>query len=441
MERLIAKTYDGIPIEPLYRGAADAEPIATRRGPWQVMARIDHPDPAVANAQALHDLGNGATGLSLVFAGAIGAYGYGLPPDADAIARALDGIHLDAVAIELDIAEPSKHAADHLAALIDKRGLTPDTLDIRFGHDAIGAHALSGTAPMPWRDLGPLFAGHVGGLAKAGFKRTTTADGRLIHNAGGSEAQELGFVLAVAVAYLRAFEGAGMMPDQARRMIGFRLAADADQFLTVAKFRALRRPWARVETACGLAAEPAFISAESAWRMMTRRDPFVNVLRATIATFAAGLGGADAITVLPFTAALGLPDSLARRIARNTQLLLLEESNIAKVADPTAGAGGIEDLTDKLCHAAWTLFQEIEAAGGAAAALEKHLIQDKVAAVRAAREAAVAARKDSLTGTSDYPNLAELPIQVLDAEAGGDIACRCRDLLSAAATDPAGRAV
>jgi len=150
--------------------------------------------------------------------------------------------------------------------------------------------------------------------------------------------------------------------------------------------------------------------------MMTKRDPFVNMLRTTIATFAAGIGGADAIAVLPFTAALGLPDRFARRIARNTQLLLLEESNIAKVADPTAGSGGIEDLTDQLCRAAWALVQDIERAGGAAAALEQGLIQQKIAAVRAEREAAVAHRRDPITGTSDYPDLAEAPVKVLDVK-------------------------
>ena len=139
---------------------------------------------------------------------------------------------------------------------------------------------------------------------------------------------------------------------------------------------------------------------------MTRRDPYVNMLRTTIAVAAAGLGGADNIAVLPHTAALGLPDAFARRVARNTQLILLEESNLAKVADPAAGSGAIEDLTAKLCAAAWTLFQEIDAAGGAWAALEQGLIQREVAAVRAERQKAAARRKDALTGTSDYPNLA-----------------------------------
>ncbi len=380
-----------------------------------MQARVDHPDPAVANAEALHELANGATALTLVFAGSIGAYGYGLPGDAKSIARMLEGVHLDAIAIELQTAEPTRDAADHVAALVKSRGHAPDTVNIRFGHDAIGAHSLTGTLPIPYRDLMPRFAEHVGSLAKQGFNSPlTAADGRIVHNAGGSEAQELAYVLAVAVAYLRALEGAGTALDAARRMIEFRLSADADQFLTIAKFRALRTLWARVEQACGLTPKPAFVSAETAWRMMTKRDPWVNMLRTTIAAFSAGVGGADALTVLPFTSAIGLPDRFARRVARNAELLLLEESNVAKVADPTAGSGGIEDLTDKLCRAAWTLFQEIEAAGGAPAALESGLIQEKVGKVRAEHEAATAQRKDVLTGTSEFPNLAEAPVQVLD---------------------------
>jgi methylmalonyl-CoA mutase len=195
-------------------------------------------------------------------------------------------------------------------------------------------------------------------------------------------------------------------------MIFFRLAADADQFLTIAKFRSLRKLWARIEAACGLAPAPAFISAETAWRMFARRDPQVNILRATIAAFAAALGGADAITVLPFTAALGLPDRFARRIARNTQLVLLEESHLAKVADPSAGAGSVEDLTDQLCRTAWALFREIEAAGGIAAALASGLVQQKVADVMTKRAAALARRKDALTGVSIFPNLHEAEARV-----------------------------
>jgi len=150
--------------------------------------------------------------------------------------------------------------------------------------------------------------------------------------------------------------------------------------------------------------------------MLTQRDPYVNMLRATIATFSAGLGGANSLTVLPHTLALGLPDAFARRAARNTQLILIEESNLAKVSDPAAGSGGIEALTRELCEAAWTQFQAIDKAGGVFAALEQNLIQGKVAATRAAREANVAKRRDVLTGASEFPNLHEKSADVLDAK-------------------------
>jgi methylmalonyl-CoA mutase len=138
------------------------------------------------------------------------------------------------------------------------------------------------------------------------------------------------------------------------------------------------------------------------------------MLRTTIAVTAAGVGGADSITVLPFTAALGLPDRFARRVARNQQLILLEESNLYRVADPAAGSGGIEALTSELTKAAWALVQDIERTGGVAAALEQGLIQTTVAATRAARQAAVAKRRDALTGVSDYPSLSERSVKVLN---------------------------
>jgi methylmalonyl-CoA mutase len=243
------------------------------------------------------------------------------------------------------------------------------------------------------------------------------ADGRPVHAAGGSEAQELAFVLANAVAYLRALEAGGIALETARRLIYFRLAADQDQFLTTAKFRAVRKLWARVEEACGLEPLPVFLAAETAWRMMTKRDPHGNIVRGTIAALAAAVGGADAVTVLPFSAAHGLPDAFARRIARNTQTILIEEANIHRVADPAAGSGAIEALTDALSATAWTLFQEIQRAGGTAKALATGSIQREVAKVRTEREANVARRKDTLIGTSDFPDLAEDAVNVIESTA------------------------
>jgi len=417
-KRLVSRTYDGLAIQPLYPRAADARPVAARApgAPWTVIQRIDHPDPATANEQALRDLENGATGLTVVCKGSLNANGYGIDSSVEALERALDSVYLDAgVAIDLELPPFHPEATAHLAAVVKTRGISPATADIRFGLDTLTAAASMAHMPAPWEEIAKRFTGAVTRLHSEGFRGPfAAADARVIHNAGGSEAQELAFALGCAVAYLRALEAAGVPLDTARRMICFRLAADADQFPTIAKFRAIRKLWARVEQACGLAPAPACVSAETAWRMMTRRDPYVNILRATIAVFAAGVGGADAITVLPFTTAIGLPDSFARRIARNTQLVLLEESNLAKVSDPTAGSGAIEDLTQQLCGAAWALFQEIEKAGGAPTALEKGMIQGRVATTRAEREKNVARRRDALTGTSEFPDIHEASVHVLD---------------------------
>jgi methylmalonyl-CoA mutase len=415
-ERLMSKTWDGIAIAPLYERDSGARPVFGHRAgaPWRIIQRIDFPDPAPANAQARHDLDNGATGLALVFAGAIGAYGFGLDGNAP-LARLLDAIPLGAgVAIDLQPGPNAAHVAQQLADEVQRIGVSSAAADISFGFDPLGHIAAAPHSVPRWRDDSTGFTASINGLAMQGYKGPfAAADGRVVHNAGGSEAQELAYVLATALAYLRALEASGIALNDARRMIYFRLAADADQFLTTAKFRALRKLWARVEGACGLTPAPAFIAAETAWRLMTRRDPFVNMLRATVAVVAAGLGGADSIAIVPHTAAIGLPNGFARRIARNTQLILWEESNLAKVADPAAGAGGFESLTRELCAAAWSLFQEIEKAGGAAAALEQGLIQAKVAAVRAERENAIARRNDALTGTSEFPNIAEAPVDVL----------------------------
>lgn len=418
-EKLVGKTYDGIKIDPLYPRASGVTPVVGRAAsaPWQIMQRIDHPDAALANAQALTDLENGATGLVLVFAGANGARGFGLEPSADAIATVLKDIHLDAgIGLELEIGPQSRMAAIHVAEYVKSKGLDPAACNIRFGLDPLAACAVWGHSPYSWDEIVPAITGGIKGLTALGFSGPfASADGRVIHDAGGSEVQELAFVLACGVAYLRAIEGGGIPLEQARDMVYARLAADADQFLTMAKFRALRLLWMRIETACGLTPKPLFIAADTAWRMLTQRDPYVNMLRATVATFAAGLAGANAITVLPHTTALGLPDPFARRVARNTQLLLLDESNLAKVSDPAAGAGGIETLTAQLCEAAWALFQESEKAGGAFAALQQGLFQSKVAATRKAREANIAKRRDVLTGASEFPNLHESETAVLQA--------------------------
>src|SRR5690348_15146576 len=259
-ERLKSATQDGLTIEPLYAPARKARSVAGRPGgaAWTVMQRVDHPDPAAANAQAREDLEGGATGLVLVFAGSVSANGFGLAANSAALARVLDGIELGRLVIDLNLSPPTRHMARELAALIKARGPEPARLDLRFSLNPIGGFAASGRSPQAWDKLAASLAATIGQLANDGFRGPfAVADGRVIHNAGGSEAQELAFALGSAVAYLRALEQSGMALQKAYDAIYFRLTADADQFLTTSKFRAMRKLWARVAVAAGLSAKPA----------------------------------------------------------------------------------------------------------------------------------------------------------------------------------------
>jgi len=415
-KKLVSHTYDGIRIAPIREKAAPAvQPVRAEAAPWGVAQRVDHPEPAEANALALQDLEGGADSLTIVFDGAAAARGFGLRIETlDDLDRALAGVMLDLIHVRLDAGMNGRQAAAFLLALAQKRGHELSDLQIDLGLDPIGAMAASGQMSAPWEVVAQRSAETAAALSSMQFAGTIfLADGRPFHEAGASEAQELAGVLASGVAYLRALEDGGIGLIEARKLISFLLVADADEFLTIAKFRALRRLWARVEAASGIDPRPIRLHAETAFRMTTRRDPWVNMLRTTVATFSAGLGGADSVCVLPFTTAMGLPDAFARRVARNTQHILLQESNLWRVADPAAGAGGFEALTDELCAKAWEIFQQIEGEGGIVASLCAGAFQGRIAQVQAARAVNIAKRRDPITGVSEFPHLAEVPVTVL----------------------------
>ena len=373
------------------------------------------PSPRPPTQLARADLIGGADALTLTVSQAQPARGFGVRIDSERdLDAALAGIDLDLISLRVDTA-PRADIAPAFASMARNRRLTSASLDVDFGHDPVGHLARTGVLP-PGRGVAEVHKL----LRDAGFSgHLFLADGRPYHEAGAGEAQELGCVIATGVEYLRLLEANGLSLEDARNEIAFLLAADADEFLSLAKFRALRLLWARIESACGLAPQPVRVHAETAFRMMTKYDPFVNILRAAMGVFCAGAGGADAITVLPFTLTLGLPDDFARRIARNTQLILIHEAKLAKVADPAAGAGSFEALTDELCARAWRLFQDFEAQGGMIASLRAGAPQREIAAAAAARREAIAHRTLAITGTSAYPLLAEAPVNVLEPTPAG----------------------
>ena len=331
-EKLVRTTADGIRLEPLHGQQAGPRAARARQVPWTLFQRVDHPDGARANDLALDDLANGATGLVLVTQEAASARGCGIDPAR--LARVLQGVHLHAIALKVE-----GGASLALAELIAAQPIDPERLDVSF--------ALTGPADAAE-------------LARLGYAGPyMEADGRTWHEQGATEAEELGATLATAVARMRALDG--LNDVHLCRAVGVTLAATQDMFATLAKFRAMRLMWRRVLQGAGLPDAPLRLHAETSWRMMAVRDPHTNILRATAAVFGAALGGADSITVLPFSLAQGLPNAFARRVARNVQTVLAEESNLWRVADPASGAGYIETYTQSLCEKAWRVFQNAEA--------------------------------------------------------------------------------
>ncbi|MFI5804734.1 methylmalonyl-CoA mutase small subunit [Streptomyces sp. NPDC051561] len=387
----------GLPgFAPFTRGSSPAG--ATAAGGWDVRQRHERPDPALANEAVLADLENGVSSLWLTVGDA------GLP--VSGLERALDGVYLDLAAVALDAGADVDAAARELLRLYEARGVTPEEARGNLGADPLGHAARTGSHD-PALDAS---AAALAGLTSRQYPglRALVVDALPYHEAGGSAVQELGCSLATGVAYLRSLTEHGLDVAAALRQLEFRYAATADQFLTIAKLRAARRLWARVAEACGAAgcgAQQQHVVTSSV--MMTRRDPWVNMLRTTIACMAAGVGGADAVTVLPFDQAIGLPDAFARRIARNTSTILVEESHLSRVVDPAGGSWYVEQLTDELAAAAWEWFQEIEKAGGQAKALRSGLVGERIAATWERRSKALAERREPITGVSEFPQLAE----------------------------------
>ncbi len=423
-ERLLeTPTYDGIAIRALYT-ALDELPEPPLPGEW----------PYVRGGDALRDVnagwkvaeafpvpgGDGNAAVLAALAEGVSALRIRVGPSGVApaeLAQLLSGVYLDLVPVIVDAGADYPGACDALLALIDELG--PERrapLSVDLGADPLTAKLSGRESPSTEQ----VVAVAARAAASRGV-RAITVDGPAFHNLGANATWELAGAVAAAVAYLRLLTDSGLPVAQALRQISFRLAADDDQFLTIAKLRAARRLWARVAEVVG---DPeggaAVVHAETSLPMMTQRDPWVNMLRGTVAAFGAGVGGADTVQVLPFDVAIaggfpGVANGFSRRIARNTQLLLLEESHVGQVLDPAGGSWFVEDLTDQLAQQAWKHFQDIEVRGGFADARDH--IAEQIAGVAAARADDIAHRRTAITGVNEYPNLEEPPLPEGDSAA------------------------
>jgi methylmalonyl-CoA mutase len=380
-------TYDGIVRSPLYSAddvTGEHPRLFRPTRSWDIRQRQTVPDPAAI----LDDLEHGVTSLWLA----------GLP--VDALPEVLHDVYLDLAPVTLDAGPEFRAAATKLLEIHEDKGIARDHVLGNLGADPIGVAG----------DIAEAVDVALGVARDFPMLRTIVVDALRYHEAGGSDAQELGCALAAGVAYLRALVDAGIEVDAAAGQLEFRFAATVDQFLTIAKFRAARRLWARVIEASGGTNTAQLQHAVTSPAMMTRRDPYVNMLRTTVACFAAGVGGADAVTVLPFDSAIGAPDALGRRIARNTQSILLEESTVAGVLDPAGESWYVERLTEDLVRVSWSWFTEIERAGGIRSALDSGLIADRLAETWQARRANLESGVDKITGLTAFPNPDEQPL-------------------------------
>lgn len=366
---------------------------------WDVRSAVFDADPDTVAAAALAELENGATSLWLTLGGPGVA-----PVD---LARALGPVHLTMapVIVSAGLGMTDRAAAAALADVL--RAVDGPLADgVNLGADPIGRAARSDEQPDT-ADIADVI-GDVAELATAIGVRGFVVDGSTAHNRGAGDAAELGYAIAAGVQYLRALQDCGLDIERALGLLEFRLAVTDDQFASIVKLRAARILWDRVARVSGGPAGGRMgIHAVTSMPMTTRYDPWVNLLRTTVAAFAAGVGGADAITVLPFDVRLGVPDAFGRRMARNISALLIEESHVAAVVDPAAGAYAVEEFTADLAEAAWTQFQAAERSGGLLGALADGSLRAAWASTADRRRAQIATRRRPITGVSEFPNPAE----------------------------------
>ncbi|MCU1364445.1 MAG: mutA, partial [Ilumatobacteraceae bacterium] len=439
---LVTETVDGLVIQPLYTdlgnapepGVAGAAPftrgsttLAHRRYGWEVRQRVlATADPEAVNVLVLEELERGSTSVLLDLSALASV-------DVDYLDAALSGVQLDLAPIALTGALDGIAAAGALLALHRRRGVSSTGSGGCLGLDPIGAWAARGGGDIA-ADLAAATALAEQCIAEAPAVRSFAVDARVVHEAGGGDVEELAYAAAAGLQLARSLVAAGVSIDNAMSQLEFRFAATPDQFLTIAKLRAARRVWQRIAEVSGASSEAQHQQqhAISSSAASSRYDIWVNMLRGTVECFGAGVGGADAVTITPHDELVSPGGSeLGRRMSRNTQVVLIEESNLSKVIDMAGGSWYVEQLTDQLAHAAWSLMQEIERAGGVVDAIRADLLQAHIDTTRAKRDTAIAKRKMALTGVTEFPNIAEPVPPAATATAAAAAAA------AAAATDDA----
>lgn len=440
-KKMLTPTYEGITLAPLYT-PKDVEgvehlaglpgeapfvrgtwPMGRRVSGWEIAQEMPYPSYTEFNAAVRSDLERGQTAINLLLDAATQA---GL--DADhangatvgkggtsissiiGLSEALAGVDLSKTPIYVQPGSAALPFAALLVAWMRKNGQNVAALRGALGLDPYCGLVTLGALPLSLsRAFDELALLTRWAKVHAPQVKTVAVYGNTWSEAGGHAVQELAFSLATAVDYLRELEKRGVAVDDAAPRILFGFSIGTQFFLEIAKLRAARLLWAKAVEACGgsAPAQKMTIHARTLAWDKTAFDPYVNLLRGTTEAFAAVAGGCDSLHVAPFDEPLGLPNEFSRRVARNTQLVLREESHLDHVVDAAGGAWYVEKLTDELAQRAWALFQQIEAKGGMGAAIAEGFPQQQVAEVAAQRRKNITGRKDIFVGTNQYPNADE----------------------------------
>ncbi|TNF25937.1 MAG: methylmalonyl-CoA mutase, partial [Deltaproteobacteria bacterium] len=420
---------EGVHLEPVYTGAdfpdpgaaglpglspftRAARPLGYAALGWDVRQRCDVSDAEAARVAVADDLDNGGTSTLLACDAATrmgqdDPRGDGLfVASAADLATALEDVDLDETPLGLEAGAAAPHVIALLTAVADDRGVPRSRVGGDFGVDPLGALARDGQLPQglqgAWDEAAELVR----------WAQTELPGVRLLgvdvgpwHDAGATAVQEVGWALAAGVATLRAMAARGVDTTTTAKQLTFGFRAGTHFLVDIAKLRAARRLWSRVLEVVEVprSLRGMRMHVRTADRVLTRRDPWGNLLRTTVATFSAAVGSAGVVTAATYDRMLGPADAEARRMARNIQRVLLDEAQLHRVVDPGGGSWALESLTDALAEAAWAELQRIEGLGGMARALVLGHLGAALDGVAKQRERAVAKRKDAINGVSAFP--------------------------------------
>ena len=369
--------------------------------PWHIAQRVQIGRKGSDNNSIINDLRGGVSALLIDLSNQA--------PDANTLAKLLDGVMLDIAPISLIPGANISASMETLDGVFKTQSIPHESQVGFLNADPIGT-SIRADKPCDRSDLTKTITDVFNWGQDRPNMSLMTASSIAVHEAGASLELELAVILGSLVEMMRACESTNVDVQALIDKTTISLSANVDFFATIAKTRATRLLWSQLLEHCGLNPTPPKLHMETSESCFSNVDPWVNILRASISAMAAGIAGVDVLTVAPCTATSDGDNDLTRRIARNTQVIMQEESHIGKTIDPAGGSWFVEDATRKLAQQAWKAFQDIEAEGGLIIALQNGTIRCQIQSCNQTMQSRYAKRDSAMIGVTEFPNLDEAPL-------------------------------